>query len=195
MERPNLDRAVVDRSADRSTDRSADRGAERADRSLEGPASTFPIAAAFGNELTPQYEQRRDALSPHFAPARQFLLNLEALAASNVGVHLGTRDNVHVYAGQRFLMYVVIKQETSLRPVLAMRAKYNLRIKPGTYDDSASLFDKVLPRTVKALSGFHEGWAVYSDERDEIALMSNTPLKFFDDVIDLLMHEARIRRR
>ena len=144
------------------------------------PLTGVTTPHTFTNTLTPEYLARRDALKASFPAAHSFLCALEALTERG-RFHLGTAQNVHLYDGESFLMYVRIERNGAGRPMLAVSPEpHQGKIKDGTQTLHAPAFVKQVVRHVSDLRGFHR-WA----ERPgaELTLMADTPSEFFDAVL------------
>lgn len=132
-------------------------------------------APRFTTVITPEYAARRDALAATNPAAHGFLTHLESLGE---GYHLGTAQNVHVYDGERFLLYVRIERNGAGRPSLALSSTpHQGQVKSGTHARDASLILRRLVLAVMDLKGFH-AWA--EKVGDDLVLAPDAPSAFYD---------------
>lgn len=135
----------------------------------------------FTTVIAPEYAARRDALTTSVPAAHNFLVQLEALCAEGTGYHLGTAQNVHVYDGERFLLYVRIAPQGDGRPSIVLSpTPHQSQVKAGTHADAAPALMRRLVLTVMDQGGFHR-WA--EKDGDALVLAPNTPSALYDAVL------------
>ncbi len=138
----------------------------------------------FANVITPEYAERRDALSKSFPGAHRFLMALQELHATDPRFYLGTAQNVHVYVADRFLCYIRIVEQRPKGAVLVVTSEpHQGRIKEGTQSIGAPAFVK----RIEKLIGTHRGYQHWGERTGiEYTLDARTPDGFFDDFVGLV---------
>lgn len=135
----------------------------------------------FTTVITPEYAARRDALTTTVPAAHNFLVQLESLCAEGTGFHLGTAQNVHVYDGERFLLYVRIERKGAGRTTIVLSSTpHQQQVKAGTRTDAAPTLMRRLVLIAMDQRGFHN-WV--EKEGDTLVLAPNAPSAFYDAVV------------
>jgi len=143
--------------------------------------------AAFATHIDPQFVTRRETLGKTFPEAKTFLLNLEALCASDPRFHLGTQKNVHVYCEERFLCYITIEHLTKPAPFLRFSPDPNAQqVKQGTTDSSELLVPRPLDHMIMDNGGYRAKWAAYERNKVLIDIKQGAPDTFFNALIALI---------